>query len=229
MTQQNTAIDPTSVWALHLDMARRVVKAHCYHKDLTEDALQEVKLALWEATQNWNAEMEDAFSYYAWVAMKRRLFAYLTTKAFDRPKVSKQERDAIKQAREMLAGGSVLTCAQIDALSLSSNIGRFRLTQILSIWLSSSLSLTATSVELFSELSVPDPTAVDECPVQKIHEALGSLNERERAIIQARYLRDPRVTLAVLAKEQSVSIERIRQVEVAALKKMRAALAQFNL
>ncbi len=56
--------------------------------------------------------------------------------------------------------------------------------------------------------------------------ALDSLDERSRRIVQARWLQDDGgSTLHELAQEFGVSAERIRQIEAAALKKMRASLS----
>ena len=56
--------------------------------------------------------------------------------------------------------------------------------------------------------------------------ALEQLDERSRRIVEARWLQDDGgATLHDLAAEFGVSAERIRQIEVAAMKKMRVALA----
>ncbi len=55
------------------------------------------------------------------------------------------------------------------------------------------------------------------------------LNEREKAIFQARRLRDEPATLEELAQQYNVSRERIRQIEVRAFEKVqekRAGQAQ---
>jgi RNA polymerase sigma-32 factor len=58
-----------------------------------------------------------------------------------------------------------------------------------------------------------------------LHEALETLDPRSRRIIEARWLHDGEsATLHDLAAEFSVSAERIRQIEVKALQKMRGAL-----
>ena len=58
-----------------------------------------------------------------------------------------------------------------------------------------------------------------------LHEALAGLDPRSRRIIEARWLHDGEAaTLHDLAAEFSVSAERIRQIEVKALQKMRGAL-----
>lgn len=59
---------------------------------------------------------------------------------------------------------------------------------------------------------------------QKLQEALASLNERSRAIVERRWLTDEKATLHDLAAEYHVSAERIRQLENSAMKKLRAAL-----
>jgi RNA polymerase sigma-32 factor len=57
-------------------------------------------------------------------------------------------------------------------------------------------------------------------------QALDILDERSRRIVEARWLQDDGgATLHDLAAEFGVSAERIRQIEVAAMKKMRSHLS----
>jgi RNA polymerase sigma-32 factor len=56
--------------------------------------------------------------------------------------------------------------------------------------------------------------------------AMGELNEREKAIFQARRLKDNPATLEELAQEYNVSRERIRQIEVRAFEKVQGAVQQ---
>ena len=59
-----------------------------------------------------------------------------------------------------------------------------------------------------------------------LHEALSALDPRSRRIVEARWLHDGEAaTLHELAAEFDVSAERIRQIEVKALQKMRGVLA----
>ncbi len=55
--------------------------------------------------------------------------------------------------------------------------------------------------------------------------ALQDLDPRSRDIIQRRWLTDDKITLQELADEYGVSAERIRQIEAAAMKKMRGVFA----
>ena len=62
-----------------------------------------------------------------------------------------------------------------------------------------------------------------------LSQALQSLDERSRRIIQARWLAEDKdqLTLHDLAAEFKVSAERIRQIEVKAMQKMKTALAEY--
>jgi RNA polymerase sigma-32 factor len=60
----------------------------------------------------------------------------------------------------------------------------------------------------------------------RLKQALATLDERSRAIVERRWLGDDsKSTLHELAAEYSVSAERIRQIEATALKKLRSAMA----
>ena len=55
-------------------------------------------------------------------------------------------------------------------------------------------------------------------------EALKTLDERSRYIVQSRWLGENKMTLHELAKKYSVSAERVRQIESSAIKKLRTAM-----
>jgi RNA polymerase sigma-32 factor len=66
-----------------------------------------------------------------------------------------------------------------------------------------------------------------------ITQALEVLDARSRRIVEERWLKvnddsSGGMTLHELAAEYGVSAERIRQIEVAAMKKMKAALLEFT-
>ncbi len=71
----------------------------------------------------------------------------------------------------------------------------------------------------------------DRLQTEGLADALDKLDDRSRRIIEARWLNNDEgngATLHVLAEEFGVSAERIRQIESAALKKMKNALADFH-
>ena len=82
-----------------------------------------------------------------------------------------------------------------------------------------------------------DPTEIianhqhDRLQTEGIEEALSTLDDRSRRIVESRWLRDEddggTRTLQDLANEYGVSAERIRQIEAKALKKMKEALVEY--
>ena len=60
---------------------------------------------------------------------------------------------------------------------------------------------------------------------QRLAEGLATLDERSRAILEARWLTESKRTLQELADEYGVSAERIRQLEANAIRKLRGVVA----
>ena len=61
----------------------------------------------------------------------------------------------------------------------------------------------------------------------RLSQLLEELDERQRDIIRQRWLGEKRATLQVLADKYGVSVERIRQLEQGALKKLRVGMDDF--
>jgi RNA polymerase sigma-32 factor len=59
----------------------------------------------------------------------------------------------------------------------------------------------------------------------RLHNAIERLDPRSRDIVQARWISDDKATLHELAGKYGVSAERIRQIEVNALNKLRGFMA----
>ena len=56
----------------------------------------------------------------------------------------------------------------------------------------------------------------------QLESALNELDDRSQDIIKSRWLSDKKAILSILAKKYNISVERVRQIEVIALRKMRA-------
>ncbi len=87
------------------------------------------------------------------------------------------------------------------------------------------------SPSLYLRSPEPDPATVieqeqwDGVAAQSLAEAIGGLDARSQEVIRTRWLAEDKRTLQDLADQYGVSAERIRQIESAALGKLRAALA----
>ena len=88
---------------------------------------------------------------------------------------------------------------------------------------------TAPAQYLQDTASDPADLVADEdsnsSATESLRSALDGLDERSRDIVASRWLADEKLTLHELADRYGVSAERIRQIEVGALKKMKACIA----
>ena len=60
------------------------------------------------------------------------------------------------------------------------------------------------------------------------HESLSILDERQKEIIVARYLKDTKATLDDLSKKYHISKERVRQIEESAIRKLKQFAEKYN-
>ncbi len=87
------------------------------------------------------------------------------------------------------------------------------------------------SAEHSEPLKVLEARQYDRLQSEGLEQALSQLDARSRRIVEARWLANDDgsgATLHELADEFGVSAERIRQIESAAMKKMKAALAAYQ-
>ncbi len=61
--------------------------------------------------------------------------------------------------------------------------------------------------------------------IDQLEEAIAQLDERSQAILRARWFTTPKATLKSLSEEFGVSLERVRQLEASAMKKLRTLLS----
>jgi len=66
----------------------------------------------------------------------------------------------------------------------------------------------------------------DEDTAERLSQALETLDDRSRTILESRWMTDQKATLHELADRYGVSAERIRQIEANAIKKLRGLIAE---
>jgi RNA polymerase sigma-32 factor len=157
---------------------------------------------------------------------------------------TKAQRKLFFNLRSHKQGLDAMTPTQIDALAKLLDVKREEVIEMETRLSGRDIALEAPTDDeddkfapiayLSSEQS--EPTRVLEAQqVTRLHSegletALGKLDARSRRIVEARWLANDDgsgATLHTLADEFGVSAERIRQIESAALKKMKGALAAY--
>ena len=88
-------------------------------------------------------------------------------------------------------------------------------------WTPSAYLQTENSLDPAKELEASDWS---EDSRNRLTKALGQLDERSQVILQKRWLAEEKTTLHELAKQYSISAERIRQLESNAIKKLQKML-----
>jgi RNA polymerase sigma-32 factor len=142
-------------------------------------------------------------------------------------------------------GSAALTPGEIDSIARELNVRDKDVVEMETRLSGQDLALEAQSDDSdesyapIAWLAAPDAEPLqklqareyDHLQSEGIRQALDSLDERSRCIIESRWLRDEQEggarTLHELADEYGVSAERIRQIEAKALQKMRHALAAY--
>ncbi len=84
--------------------------------------------------------------------------------------------------------------------------------------------LTNDNVQTPEQLLLTDDSNKNQ--QQQLHKALSSLDDRSLDILQSRYLQEEKTTLNTLADKYNVSAERIRQLEIKAMHKIKLSLGE---
>ncbi len=211
------------------------------------DLVQEGNIGLMEAAQRFDPERNARFSTYAsWWIMAAIQDYILRNNSIVRVATTPAQRRLffnLRRVRSKLATGADGELTDRDrelvAEHLDVNVKDVvRMEAHLSGADNSLNSTVNTEDEMeFQDLLAdegPDPEEITashidgETRSQWLHDALGTLSERERKIITRRFLEDDKSTLAEIGDSFGVSKERIRQIEAKALDKLRQELQQHS-
>ena len=153
---------------------------------------------------------------------------------------TKAQRKLFFNLRSMRPDGQTLDPEQVDHIARELNVRREDVSEMEVRLSGRDMSLenqdddddSYAPIAYLSDEGRQEPTRVleraarDQLQSSGLSGALEALDPRSRRIVEARWLQDDGgATLHELAQEFGVSAERIRQIEAAALKKMRGNLA----
>jgi RNA polymerase sigma-32 factor len=229
-------IDPAD----HLNLVWYVVHRFKGVQD-KDDAFQEGCLGLIRAAEKFNPERGVTFGSYAryWILaylrnmrMRERCMVKLGTTQAQRhifSRVGRAAEEVHRQSPEMAEETEEWYSAMADALDVELKVFRETYNRLRG-W-DSSLDTPVPGAEsaTLGDLQVAEGTdPTDEMNRQRVRTMLDrmmeGLSSRERDIIRLRFLRDETLTLEEIGGRYGVSRERIRQLEVRALKKLRVAV-----
>ena len=209
------------------------------------DLIQEGNIGLMKAVKRFDPDQGVRLVSYAMHWIKAEMHEYIL-KNWRLVKVAttKAQRKLFFNLRSNKQGLDAMSPTQIDALAKLLDVKREEVIEMETRLSGRDIALEAPTDDeddkfspiayLSSDLSEPtrvlEAEQVTRLQSEGIETALGKLDPRSRRIVEARWLANDDgsgATLHTLAEEFGVSAERIRQIEAAALKKMKSALAAF--
>ncbi len=209
------------------------------------DLIQEGNIGLMKAVKRFDPDQGVRLVSYAMHWIKAEMHEYIL-KNWRLVKVAttKAQRKLFFNLRSHKQGLDAMTPAQIDQLAKTLDVKREEVIEMETRLSGRDIALESPTDDeddkfapiayLSSEASEPtrvlEAEQVTRLQSEGLEEALSKLDARSRRIIEARWLANDDgsgATLHTLADEFGVSAERIRQIEAAALKKMKTALAAY--
>lgn len=250
--EQETELGKRLRDAADLDAARELILSHLRlvvsisrqylgyglaHADL----IQEGNIGLMKAVKRFDPDRGVRLVSFAVHWIKAEIHEYIVRNwRMVKIATTKAQRKLFFNLRRMRPDGQTLDPAQVDAIARELNVRPEDVSEMEVRLTGRELALEAPQddedafapVSYLSDDGMQEPSnvlerrATDALQGPGLGKALEMLDARSRRIVEARWLQDDGgATLHELAAEYGVSAERIRQIEAAAFKKMRAALA----
>ncbi|MBB5608442.1 MULTISPECIES: RNA polymerase sigma factor RpoH [unclassified Janthinobacterium] len=229
----------------HLRLVVSIARGYLGYGLPHADLIQEGNIGLMKAVKRFDPNQGVRLVSYAMHWVKAEMHEYIL-KNWRLVKVAttKAQRKLFFNLRSHKTGLDAMTPKQIDALAKLLDVKREEVIEMETRLSGRDIALESPSDDeddkfspiayLSSEQSEPtkvlEAEQVTRLQSEGLETALGKLDDRSRRIIESRWLANDDgsgATLHTLAEEFGVSAERIRQIEVAALKKMKGALAAY--
>ena len=207
------------------------------------DLIQEGNIGLMKAVRRFDPEQNARLVTYASHWIRAEIHEYII-RNWKTVKVAttKAQRKLFFNLRSSKSGTGAMSPDEVDALAEKLDVKKEDVLEMDMRMSGHDISLDPATDEEDDANFAPasylgttetEPTAVlerrdaEKLKTQYLTEALSRLDERSRRIVESRWLNGdkPAATLHELAAEFGVSAERVRQIEAAALKKMRTALS----
>jgi len=210
------------------------------------DLIQEGNIGLMKAVKRFDPDQGVRLVSYAMHWIKAEIHEYIL-KNWRMVKVAMKQGMKAEADEATGTHRDTLTASQIDSMAKNLNVKREEVMEMETRMTGGDVLLdpspsddgeTAYGPIAYLADAHHEPTAMIEAHQRDlmasdgIATALASLDERSRRIVEERWLKvnddgSGGLTLHDLADEFGVSAERIRQIEVAAMKKMKAALTEY--
>jgi RNA polymerase sigma-32 factor len=245
LRDQNDLAAAQSLVLSHLRLVVSIARGYLGYGLPHADLIQEGNIGLMKAVKRFDPDQGVRLVSYAMHWIKAEMHEYIL-KNWRLVKVAttKAQRKLFFNLRSHKEGLDTMTPDQVDSLAKTLNVKREEVIEMEMRLTGRDIALEAPTDDdddkfapiayLSSDNSEPtrvlEAKQYDRLQTEGLESALGKLDPRSRRIVEARWLANDDgsgATLHELADEFGVSAERVRQIEAAALKKMKGSLAAY--
>ena len=225
----------------HLRLVVAVARGYLGYGLPQADLIQEGNIGLMKAVKRFDPERGVRLVSFAMHWIRAEIHEYILRNwRLVKIATTKAQRKLFFNLRSMKSGLNTLTPAEVEAMAMQLRVKPEEVIEMETRLGGGDVSLEPSdddedSYSPIAYLSNPDDepgrvlehAQIDRIRTEGLAGALANLDDRSRRIIESRWLReDGGSTLHELAGEFGVSAERIRQIEVQAMKKLRLAMAE---
>jgi RNA polymerase sigma-32 factor len=229
----------------HLRLVVSIARGYLGYGLPHADLIQEGNIGLMKAVKRFDPDQGVRLVSYAIHWIKAEMHEYIL-KNWRLVKIAttKAQRKLFFNLRSHKEGLDAMSPDQVESLAKTLNVKREEVIEMETRLSGHDVALEAPTDDdddkfapiayLSSESNEPtkvlEAQQYDRLQTEGLENALGKLDPRSRRIVEARWLANDDgsgATLHELADEFGVSAERVRQIEAAALKKMRGALSAY--
>jgi RNA polymerase sigma-32 factor len=229
----------------HLRLVVSIARGYLGYGLPHADLIQEGNVGLMKAVKRYDPEQGVRLVSYAMHWIKAEIHEYILRNwRMVKLATTKAQRKLFFNLRSHKPGLDAMTPDQVDDLAATLKVKREEVIEMEMRMAGRDVALEAPTDDeddhfapisyLSAEHSEPhkvlEAKQFDHLQSQGLEAALAKLDARSRRIVEARWLANDDgsgATLHELAAEFGVSAERIRQIETAAMKKMKASLAEY--
>jgi RNA polymerase sigma-32 factor len=239
--RDNNDLDAAKTLILsHLRLVVSIARQYLGYGLAHADLIQEGNIGLMKAVKRFDPERGVRLVSFAVHWIKAEIHEFIIRNwRLVKVATTKAQRKLFFNLRRMRPDGTTLDTKAVDQIATALSVKPEEVREMEVRMSGRELSLQApgrdddefSPIDYLSDEGQYDPTEViarqdqDSLQSDGLINALESLDERSRRIVSARWLADEGgATLQDLAQELGISAERVRQIEAAALKKMRGVL-----
>ena len=229
----------------HLRLVVSIARGYLGYGLPHADLIQEGNVGLMKAVKRYDPEQGVRLVSYAMHWIKAEIHEYILRNwRMVKLATTKAQRKLFFNLRSHKPGLDAMTPDQVDDLAATLKVKREEVIEMEMRMAGRDVALEAPTDDeddhyapisyLSAEHSEPhkvlEAKQFDHLQSEGLEAALAKLDDRSRRIVEARWLANEDgsgATLHELADEFGVSAERIRQIETAAMKKMKTSLAEY--